>query len=206
MGKVASTASLGNPPPVTESRRAHARTHLTHELTIGWRVMFRRILVATDGSAHADRAVDEAIDLAQLSNAQLTVMTVVPEPMTWMLTDGYGASIDGLEFSGQLEREFTRMLRATVDRVPDDLPVTTVVKHGAPGPAILGQICDGDQDLVVIGSRGRGELRSLVLGSVSHRVLQASAVPVLVVHALRASTGDTGLLDTVRQAVTSDGG
>lgn len=166
--------------------------------------MFRRILVATDGSAHADRAVDEAIDLAQLANAQLTVMTVVPEPMTWMLAGGVGATIDGLAFSGQLEREFTTMLRATVERVPDDLPVTAVVKHGAPGPAILGQIDDGDQDLVVMGSRGRGELRSLVLGSVSQRVLQASPVPVLVVQALRASIGDADPLGMVREAVTGD--
>ena len=53
--------------------------------------MFRELLVAFDGSSHAQRAFAEARDLAQATAGRLTVMTVVPEPSTWALSSGYGA-------------------------------------------------------------------------------------------------------------------
>lgn len=152
--------------------------------------MFRDILVAVDGSPHSARALSEAIDLAVSARARLTVMTCVPDPSGWLLSGGaYGGAIDYGALAAESEREYTRLLEEAVDAVPDEVPVTKILQHGRPGDCILQQLRTGDHDIVVMGSRGRGEMRSLVLGSVSHQVLNASPQAVLIVHA-DAGEGD----------------
>ena len=148
--------------------------------------MFRRLLVAFDGSHHAEQALTDAIDMAQANKGTLTVISVAPEPSVWAMS-GYDVPIDVDRMSKEFEREYQSMLDRAVSRIPGDLPVTKILKQGAPGREIAGEANAGDYDLVVMGSRGRGELRSLLLGSVSHRVLQASHVPVLVVHVSEAA-------------------
>jgi nucleotide-binding universal stress UspA family protein len=146
--------------------------------------VFRRILVAVDGSTHAQRALSEAVDLARLSKASLTVMTVVPDRSGWVLGgSGYVPPVNLEELNAQVQREYEQMLDAAVATGASEVSVEKVLGHGSAAPAILRQIEAGKHDLVVMGSRGRGEVRSLLLGSVSHGVLQASRVPVLVVHA-----------------------
>jgi len=144
--------------------------------------MFRRFLVALDSSPHSQKALAEAIDLARVSNARLTVMTVAPERSAWALQGAWDAPISLRELNGQVEGAYQSMLDAAADTVPDDVPVQKVLKHGAAGAAIVEEAATHDHDLIIMGSRGRGELRSLLLGSVSHHVLQASPIPVLVVH------------------------
>jgi nucleotide-binding universal stress UspA family protein len=96
-----------------------------------------------------------------------------------------------------LLREADRVLRAAADRVPDDVSVTTILTEDPIRSAILKRVREGHHDLVVMGSRGRGAVRSAVLGSVSHNVLHHSPVPVLVVHADPDPAGETPRLDTV---------
>lgn len=153
--------------------------------------MFRNILVAIDGSAHGARALDEAISLATGNNARLTILTAVPDPSTWALGGGgYGAALNYGEFAGQAERAHRELLERAVAQVPQDVSVTSRLLHGRPGDRILEQLHDGDHDLVVMGSRGRGNMRSLVLGSVSHQVLNAAPSAVLIVHADPTETDD----------------
>ena len=73
--------------------------------------MFCRLLVAFDGSAHSQRALDEAIELAQANHGSVTVMTVAPEPSRlWSVGLGYGdpLNLDGLGY--QVERQWVRSL------------------------------------------------------------------------------------------------
>jgi nucleotide-binding universal stress UspA family protein len=81
--------------------------------------MFQRILVAFDGSAHAQRALAEAIDLARTNSGSLTVMTAVPEPSVWT---GYEGMVAFDELDKQLESEYRSILDAAVALCPTSSP------------------------------------------------------------------------------------
>lgn len=149
--------------------------------------MFFKLLVAYDGSAHSERALAEAIDLARTTNAKLTVMTVVPEAGNAALGAGYIAPVDPGASVRQLEAQYLKVLEKALRGIPSELPVTKVLGRGEAAVAIVSEVRRAGHDLVVMGSRGHGELRSLLLGSVSHQVLRSSPVPVLVVHASEES-------------------
>jgi nucleotide-binding universal stress UspA family protein len=143
--------------------------------------MFRHILVAIDGSTHAERALAEAIDLAERNDAKLTVMTCLPDPSALLLSGTGYAAVDFDTLRGHAEDNCMLLLDAATRTVPEEITVTTKLAHGRPAEQILAQAEQG-HDLIVMGSRGRSGLRSLVLGSVSHQVLNATPTAVLVIH------------------------
>ena len=145
--------------------------------------MFTRVLVAFDNSRHAHAALDHAVGLAHANGSELTVMTVVPEPAVWALGDGYGAPVNVDELRQEALVSRRNALDRVVEAMPADLAVTSLIKHGPPAQVIVEEASVGQYDLIIMGSRGRGEWRSVLLGSVSHEVLHASPVPVLVVRA-----------------------
>ncbi len=143
--------------------------------------MFRNILAAIDGSPDADEALGHAIDLASSEHAKLTVWSSVPTPPPFAYATPGASALSDLD--AQARAETDEIVAAAVKRVPDDVSVTTVITADPAKPALLRQIEEGGHDLVVMGSRGRGAVRSALLGSVSHHVLHHSNVPVLIVHA-----------------------
>ena len=143
--------------------------------------MFHHILVAVDGSPDSDRALVQAIDLAESEHARLTLFSAVLAPPAAAYA-GLSAGVTAT-LARDAEAETETMLRTAVERVPDHVSVSTVLSHGPVRPALLRQIKTGDHDLLIMGSRGRGAVRSVLLGSVSHYVLHHSPVPVLIVHA-----------------------
>ncbi len=149
--------------------------------------MFRNILVAIDGSADADRALGHAIDLADCEHAKLTIFSAVPAPPPLAYSTPGAAALGDLGEQARAETE--QIVRAALDRVPDSVSVTSVIKTEPAKAALLKQIAAGEHDLVVMGSRGRGAVRSTLLGSVSHHVLHHADVPALIVHGDRDGTG-----------------
>jgi nucleotide-binding universal stress UspA family protein len=147
--------------------------------------VFQNILVAVDGSPHAERALTEAIDLAESAHARLTVLTALVPPPAIALLAASGAA--AVTLAQGAEAEADTILRRARDRVPDHVPVTTVLSREPVERALIDRIKAGHHDLVVMGSRGRGAVRSALLGSVSHYVLHNSPVPVLIVHETAAA-------------------
>jgi nucleotide-binding universal stress UspA family protein len=143
--------------------------------------MFHNILVAIDGSPHADQALTEAIDLAQSEHARLTLFTAIAPLPPLAYFGGANAAVTAVVQAAQAEAE--AILRRARERIPDDVSVTTVLSAESVLPALIERIEEGHHDLVIMGSRGRGTVRSALLGSVSHYVLHHGPVPVLIVHA-----------------------
>lgn len=141
--------------------------------------MYRSILVAIDGSKSAAAALEEAIALARDDGARLTLISVAVPPRL-RLPSPY---IVPLPSEDESEREARKLLERAASLVPDDVPVSTAVRRGPVGWAILKRVETGEHDLVVMGSRGLGAAGSLLLGSVSRAVLAHSPVPVHIVPA-----------------------
>lgn len=139
---------------------------------------YRHVLVAFDGSPEAQLALEHAIALAQNYRARLMLVAVVAPPplLAWQAPGGMKAVHDSEQT--ELEGE----LRAAADRVPDDLSVATRLLDGDPAREILRAARDGDYDVIVLGSRGRGRVTAALLGSVSNRVMHDAEVPVIVIH------------------------
>ena len=147
--------------------------------------MFHRILVAVDGSAHAAAALKQAIDIARTQQASLTVMTAW-QPFS-LLYEGMGMGFaptieDGPAVTAAIEAAARSVLDAAVALVPAEMSAQADLVEGHATEVILDAIRSGGHDLVVVGSRGRGGIGALLLGSVSHNLIQHSPVPVLVVH------------------------
>jgi nucleotide-binding universal stress UspA family protein len=141
-------------------------------------IRFSTILLATDGSPNGEGALEYARDLALRDNAQVIVVHAYP-PLPTYLGEPWGEKV--------IEKTIAEG-RQVADRVAEKLreagaDVVIEVLEGPPADAIL-RVADVRQcDLIVMGNRGYGELASLLLGSVSHRVLAHAHAPVLIVRA-----------------------
>ena len=92
---------------------------------------------------------------------------------------------DPVILQGEADAEGQRVLRDTVERIPHDIPVTTVMRHGKPGPEIVAQAREHDYDAILVGARGLGRVGAL-MGSVSGYVLHHADTAVFVAHPPRA--------------------
>jgi len=166
--------------------------------------MFRNVLVAIDGSPDSDQALAQAIDLATSEHTRLTLFSAVAAPPAVTYAGVSGDVVARLTRAAVGESE--SILKAAVELVPDDVSVRTKLSNEPVRPALLHEIETGGYDLVVIGSRGRGAVRSVLLGSVSHYVLHHSPAPVLIVHAATSRQGEASTPAEARTPVAAAAG
>jgi nucleotide-binding universal stress UspA family protein len=141
------------------------------------------ILVPLDGSAHAAAALERAIEIAKDGHVWLTLLHVIEPPHLPPIGAAYVVGLVTPETDEQAEA----LLERAAATVPEGIPVATIVRRGQAAEEILRRIDAAGHDLVVMGSRGRGPFRSLVLGSVSRAVHQHSPVRVITVHVDQAA-------------------
>ena len=146
--------------------------------------MFERILLATDGSPDAKEALAYARDLALRDGAQVIIVQAF-RPVPTSLGEPWG---------GQIIVRHTTAAREIANEAAQELrkaglePIVEVLE-GPPADAIL-RVADVRQcDLIVMGCRGYSILTSLLLGSVSHRVLAHAHAPVLIVRTTEPAAG-----------------
>jgi nucleotide-binding universal stress UspA family protein len=144
--------------------------------------MFKRILVAYDGSLGAEAALGRGIELAQLCGAELMVLTVFRH---YSLLEASFSMVrpEEPEHIDDAMRAYARDVadHARAKAADRGMEIRAFVKNGQPSRSIITFADEHEVDLIVIGSRGLGAIESYLLGSVSHKVTGLADCPVLVV-------------------------
>jgi nucleotide-binding universal stress UspA family protein len=139
--------------------------------------MFKVIIWATDGSSGAERALPLAKGLAQANGARLVVVHVDESTVPVARGGGYSVSIVEDEVQAAIKKHVEDLKQKGLDAT---LQAARVSMGGA--AHVIAEIADKEgADLIVVGTRGHGPLAGLMLGSVTHRLLQIAHCPVLVV-------------------------
>lgn len=138
--------------------------------------MFEHIVVAVDGSEHSHRALEHAKALAEGFGSSLILVHAFHHTSDLLGFDEYEKLVARRELAGQAVLDQARgKLGATALDVQEEL------LEGPPAEAILSVAQTSHADLIIMGTRGLGALKGLVLGSVSHKVVQLAHCPVLMV-------------------------
>lgn len=145
--------------------------------------MYKRILIATDGSPLSSKAVQSGLAMAALTGGQVIALKVVPRyPRNYF--EG-GMSVDLADVK-RIEKQWSDEAQALLDKVKtqgkeDGVNVKAVVtKSDLVAEAVIAAAKKNNCDLIVMASHGRKGIKRLLLGSETQHVLTHSHIPVLV--------------------------
>jgi nucleotide-binding universal stress UspA family protein len=151
--------------------------------------MYERILIATDGSKHSEKAAERAIEIAKLSGGKVIVLFVADPGKYYFPAEEAMMSSRSYEMSG----DKVKVLQDAMMKDAEEATKYATEKAKLAGATLEKRIVKGhpaeeilkaaeDVDLVVMGSLGRTGMGRFLLGSVTERVIQNSKTPVLVVY------------------------
>ena len=146
--------------------------------------MFDKVMVALDGSDHAQKALDIAVRLAQRCNAELILFHAI---QLSALRGDYHAMVTpaAREIYRGLGREQGDAILDRAESTARELgfknTVRAVVEADSSAKAILEAADAADVELLIVGTRGLTGLREMTMGSVAHKVSVAAKCPVMIV-------------------------
>jgi nucleotide-binding universal stress UspA family protein len=144
---------------------------------------YKHLLVPLDGSKLAELALDDAVGLAKVSQAEMTLIQVVYPAEEVIGTEiGYPIYLDQQwENQKVMALEYLTGVR---NRIADDnLTIHLAAVAGTPAETIIDYASKHPVDLIVMATHGRSGLQRWVYGSVADKVLRGADVPVLLVRA-----------------------
>src|SRR5262245_31248394 len=150
--------------------------------------MYRRILVAVDGSETSNLALDHALQLGTDQRARVRIVHAL-ESVQYLVALSGGYSFDVGDVRDSLHRDGERVLEASLDRArAGGVDAETALIEGKEPMDRTAQILvqdarNWDADLIVLGTHGRRGFDRLFLGSVAEDVLRSASIPVLLVRA-----------------------
>ena len=141
-------------------------------------MMYKRILVPTDGSEFAVKAQKHALFLAKVSGAEIIAVSVTENNFV------NGLPLDDEVYQlNQILNERSEENLKEFDKLNDDnIKVTHVVREGSPAKVILEVSKEENVDLIVMGSSGKSGFDRFIMGSVADKVVNSAKCAVLVVH------------------------
>jgi nucleotide-binding universal stress UspA family protein len=146
--------------------------------------MFEKILIATDGSKHSEKAAEEALEVAKLTEGKVMALYVAdmskyfaPVDMSYNIADEV---IEGIRSSVQKDGEVA-VKRLEKMAKEAEIPFEGKIIEGNPADDILKFAEENKVNLIVMGSIGKTGLDKFLLGSVAEKVVRNSRIPVLVV-------------------------
>lgn len=137
--------------------------------------MFKRIIVAIDGSDHSAKALTYAAELAKSYGSSIYLVHAFPHTSDLIGYDEYEKLVARREAVGQ------DILQAARQSLAGTLDIHEELLEGPPAEAILAVAEARQADLIIMGTRGRNSLQGLLFGSVSHRVAHYANCPVMLV-------------------------
>jgi nucleotide-binding universal stress UspA family protein len=148
--------------------------------------MYRHILIPTDGSELAQRAVRHGLGLAKALGAKVTAATVEASFNVYAVPSSRDLQMSGAfaEYAEHAKAHASKILSSVAEaaRAAGVACETAQLEDDHPHEAIIAAAKQMGCDLIVMGSHGRSGIAAVVLGSVTNKVLTHTSIPVLVCH------------------------
>jgi nucleotide-binding universal stress UspA family protein len=145
--------------------------------------MFKKILFPTDFSENSRKAIAFVLDTVRKYGAEVVLLHVYDFPVRYAYEGAYTyAHVDMSQIEDQLKESATKQLHEfKLQLEQEGVPVKTVLRRGVATREIIEVSQEEQCELIIIGSRGFGPVKSFLLGSVSNYVVHHSHMPVLVI-------------------------